>query len=278
MRTAEYGKKPLWIAFSLILCVLAAGVLAAWHYLLAPYRYPSGAVPFDYRIVLFLNRFARRSWAFDTFVGLLDSNPLAMAPVVLAFWWAWFRKSENQVRDREYLIFGIVGTASAVLAARIVAAVLPFRERPLRNPLLHFQLPYGVHPERLLGWNSFPSDHGALWFALAATLLCVSRRAGILLFLYVSGVLAVARIYLGIHYPGDIIAGGLLGLAAVSLGSSGGLRSRISGPLLAWMESAPHAFYACLFAVTFEMTECFASVVQIGIYVHTTSRALLHFL
>src|SRR5579883_1449056 len=108
MRTAEYGKKPLWIAFSLILCVLAAGVLAAWHYLLAPYRYPSGAVPFDYRIVLFLNRFARRSWAFDTFVGLLDSNPLAMAPVVLAFWWAWFRKSENQVRDREYLIFGIV--------------------------------------------------------------------------------------------------------------------------------------------------------------------------
>jgi len=278
MRTAEYEKKFLWIAPPVLLWVLAAITLAAWLYFQRASEYQFAAVPFNYRIVLFLNRFAHRSWAFDTFVGLLDSNPLAMTPVVLAFWWAWFRRGENQLRDREYLIFGIVGTAGAVLAARIVAAVLPFRERPLRNPLLHFQLPYGVHPERLLGWNSFPSDHGALWFALAATLLCVSRRAGILLFLYVSGVLAVARIYLGIHYPGDIIAGGLLGVAAISLGSSDRLRSRVSGPLLGWMESAPQAFYACLFAVTFEMMECFASVVQIGIYAHTTAHAVLHFL
>ena len=77
------------------------------------------------------------------------------------------------------MLFGISAGFLALLAAPVLATVLPFRERPLRNPLLHFQLPYGVTETTLLGWSFFPSDHAVLYFALATTLVFVSRCVGI---------------------------------------------------------------------------------------------------
>jgi undecaprenyl-diphosphatase len=215
---------------------------------------------FDYRIIGFLNRFAHRSWTFDRAFYLIDSNSLATAPLLVAFWWAWFRTGEKVDQDREFLLFGIIGSFLAVFVARMLAISLPFRERPLRNPLLHFQLPYNVQPERLLGWSSFPSDHGAVWFALATGMYLVSRRVGTAMFVYVCLTLAVARIYLGIHYPSDILAGGLIGIAVVSLATSETIRTHVTQRALVWMRIYPQWFYAALFLVTYQMTDGFISL------------------
>jgi len=40
---------------------------------------------FDDSILSFLNRFARRSWTLDTLFCFIDSNPLATAPIFMAF-------------------------------------------------------------------------------------------------------------------------------------------------------------------------------------------------
>lgn len=60
---------------------------------------------------------------------------------------------------------------------------------------------------------SFPSDHAAAAFAIAAAVLMVSRRAGAW-FLLGAAAIGFSRILVGLHYPGDVLAGGAVGLAA----------------------------------------------------------------
>jgi undecaprenyl-diphosphatase len=59
------------------------------------------------------------------------------------------------------------------------------------------------------GW-SFPSGHAATAFAGAVSLTYLWRRAAPLFFLLASAI-AFSRVYVGVHYPGDVLAGAALG-------------------------------------------------------------------
>ena len=57
---------------------------------------------------------------------------------------------------------------------------------------------------------SMPSAHSANWFALAMTLLVFYRRSAWFMFPMAAAV-AFSRVYNGVHYPGDVLVGGILG-------------------------------------------------------------------
>lgn len=60
---------------------------------------------------------------------------------------------------------------------------------------------------------SFPSGHTFGSVAVAVTLLLHYKRAGIAA-LCAAALMAFSRLYLYVHYPSDVLAGALLGLAA----------------------------------------------------------------
>lgn len=72
---------------------------------------------------------------------------------------------------------------------------------------------YGFSPLISESGNSFPSGHMAFFFALAVVVHYVNRRWGIWYFV-LSAVVGVARIYVGVHWPLDIIGGVVVGLIA----------------------------------------------------------------
>jgi undecaprenyl-diphosphatase len=60
---------------------------------------------------------------------------------------------------------------------------------------------------------SFPSGHAASSFACAATLARFAPRRAVTVTLYVlAALIAFSRVYVGVHYPLDVIAGAVLGL------------------------------------------------------------------
>jgi undecaprenyl-diphosphatase len=72
--------------------------------------------------------------------------------------------------------------------------------------------------------SSLPSGHAATAFAGAVTLGYLFRR-GLPFFLLLALAIAYSRLYVGVHYPSDVLLGGALG-AAVSLAALAALRLR----------------------------------------------------
>jgi undecaprenyl-diphosphatase len=61
--------------------------------------------------------------------------------------------------------------------------------------------------------NSFPSDHASLAFAIAFAVIAFHRRLGLLLLL-VAACIGADRIFVGVHYPLDVLASLIVGLGA----------------------------------------------------------------
>src|SRR3990172_4269025 len=61
--------------------------------------------------------------------------------------------------------------------------------------------------------KSFPSDHAAISFAIAMAVFQYNKFWGIIFFVLAFFV-SIGRVYGGIHYPADILAGAVIGIAA----------------------------------------------------------------
>ena len=175
------------------------------------------------------------------------------------FCWLWFQEDENQPNTREHIIAIIISSFAAIASARALALLLPFRLRPQHEMGLSFRLPLGQDPAVLSGWSSFPSDHAVLFVALAVGLFFISRKIGLSALLYTIIFIALPRMYLGLHYPTDILAGGLIGLVIGWLMNRKIVLNAVSKPILQWSRRHPGLFYTLLFLTFFQIAELFGS-------------------
>lgn len=67
--------------------------------------------------------------------------------------------------------------------------------------------------QKLVGNNSFPSGHAQLAFGTAVGLARI-YPAGTLFFLLIASLIGISRIYVGAHFPLDVLMGALLGSGA----------------------------------------------------------------
>jgi undecaprenyl-diphosphatase len=110
-----------------------------------------------------------------------------------------------QRRVRAVLCFG--ATLGLAFALAQVLAHLSREQRPFQDHPVHQLIP---HPPGV----GMPSDHATAAFAIALGLLVfLSRRAGIAL-IPVAVLIGFARVWTGVHYPGDILAAALIAALA----------------------------------------------------------------
>lgn len=100
--------------------------------------------------------------------------------------------------------------SSAGLGLLVSQLITHFWERPrpfIAHPHDTFLLVSPSHEP------SFPSDHAVAAFAIAFSVAFFGRRMGAL-FLAAATMLAISRVFVGLHYPGDIAGGAVIGFAS----------------------------------------------------------------
>jgi undecaprenyl-diphosphatase len=111
--------------------------------------------------------------------------------------------------SRKWKLAATAGLGSAALALgvnRLISSEIWHRTRPF---LAH----HIAHPWINSHDASFPSDHASASFAIAFAVLLLDPVAGAV-FLVFALVISIGRLFIGAHYPGDVGAGFLVGLAS----------------------------------------------------------------
>jgi undecaprenyl-diphosphatase len=187
----------------------------------------------DWRLFHHLNgALAHRDGAQDVAQAF---NKWAIFVLVLIAGAIWFFGRPGR-SDRSKLAAVSAALAAVVaLIGNVVLGSIWFHDRPFVD-----------HPRQTLllvkhgADNSFPSDHTSVAFAVAFAVLVFHRRLGALLVLLAAAV-GIDRIFVGVHYPVDVLAGMLVGLGAALLVAYPGRRtvawlalqfSRLSDPVV----------------------------------------------
>jgi len=223
---------------------------------------------FDHSIISFINQLCGKSEVFDKTVIFLSQNDLVKGCIITLYWWVWFSPSNDITVRRQRIVSAIYGCFVAMFIVRIMSKLMQFRTRPILDPANHLVQAIGFNINRIPDThNSFPSDHATLFFALATGMFFVSRRLGLFSLIYVLLFVAFPRVYIGLHYPTDILGGAFVGVLVVLITNIEFFRIKISDKILKYSETRPGLFYAVFFLLSFQIATLFDS-----------SRNVLHFL
>ncbi|MFJ8044991.1 phosphatase PAP2 family protein [Kitasatospora sp. NPDC096147] len=150
------------------------------------------------------------SWVDSTVAWLGEYGLLLGLGLLLAVGWLQARRRPDAPVAVAGLLWAPLAVALCELANLPISAIVD-RPRPFVD---HPELQVLVQGKE--GTLSFVSDHSAMAMGLAIGLYLVNRRLGL-----IAGVLAVlqgvARMYVGVHYPTDVLGGFALAAAVVLL-------------------------------------------------------------
>jgi len=219
----------------------------------------------DVSILQTLNGWSAASPRFDRFVVMLEQNSLLKTGLLVGLlWYAWY-STLRQPETRRKVIQTLLAACVAIVVARAGQRLLPPRVRPAYDPALQFRVAEEFELSSHAEWSSFPSDHAVLLCALSAGLWTISRWYGALAFAWVLLMVFPVRMYLGLHYPSDILAGGLVGLVLMWLVTIDRFATpRFVDATLSFEGRRAAVFYTCAFVLTWQVADFFGDCRYIG--------------
>ncbi len=159
----------------------------------------------DWRIYHAINDFVwRHHWLGTLFKAIETYGTILIAVAAIAL---WFLARPGEDRKWKIAAGSALGAAALGLLVNRVIASLHHRDRPfITHPSAHVFGPHKTDP-------SFPSDHTTAAIAIAVAVLLIDSAVG-LVFLALAVLIAVGRVIVGEHYPGDVLGSTAIGVVA----------------------------------------------------------------
>jgi undecaprenyl-diphosphatase len=174
----------------------------------------------DWRIYHSVNDFvARHDWIGSLFKAIETYGTILIAVAAFAL---WFCARPGGDRKWKLAAGSALGAAAlGIVINRIVAAIY-HRDRPfISHPSAHL---WGPHKTDA----SLPSDHATAALAIAVAVLLIDTGVG-LVFLALAVLIAVGRVIVGEHYPGDVLTSTVIAVLVAFV------VVRLGRPVIAWI-------------------------------------------
>jgi undecaprenyl-diphosphatase len=171
---------------------------------------------FDLTIYHAINGLAGHNHLLDMIMTFFAKDALEI--YALLFLIAWFTMPKSEIKHRHALVVAVFSGVLALLINVVISHVW-FRARPfaiLSKGSFTQLVPHGSDA-------SFPSDHTSGSFGFAAASWGTNQKWISWSFTLLAIVVMFARVYVGVHWPTDVIAGFIVGTI------SGRLMWRFSG-------------------------------------------------
>ncbi len=176
-----------------------------------------------------INRLADHTgWAHGIVRIYAKDGIVVFAVLLLAAWW-FGRTSLTPIQSVAKAVWAGAGALLALAINQPIGSAIS-RARPYTT-IANMHLLVDKTKD-----FSFPSDHATIAGAVAAGVLLVNRRLGIVA-IVAALAMAFARVYVGAHYPGDVAAGLALGATVTVVLSALGLR--LIEPVLQVLSKTP---------------------------------------
>lgn len=162
----------------------------------------------DTRLFLFLNRI--HTQFFDQLMFSISQHNWIWTPFYCLILWLIIQKYGIRCWLVIVLIILLIAVSDQISSS--VLKELTHRLRPTYNPML-LGLVHTVN-NYFGGKYGFVSSHASNSFATACFISLVLNKRYVTLALFSwSSIISYSRIYLGVHYPGDVLGGILLGIS-----------------------------------------------------------------
>lgn len=214
----------------------------------------------DKSISFFFNSFTHTFPTLDHFIYMLSENKLLKGGLVLsAFYYLWW----SNTTYRSKLIITVLASFLAEVFTIIASLTLPYRARPFTGKDIDFNPPVAIDSWWNNAISSFPSDHATLFTVFGIGVYTCDKKIGRLLIAYIALFIFLPRIYLGLHYLTDIIAGILIGLFFYYLMLKSKKVTVFAHKISLMAEEQPRYFYPILFLISYNLADLFTEAREI---------------
>lgn len=152
----------------------------------------------DYNVFQIINQWAGHSSILDGFMRFLSKDAEYLFYLAVIVYW-FTRKQDNRRMVIQALTSACLGFVISIMIGHLY-----YRDRPF---VVHDVNQMISHPANA----SFPSDHAIGAFVIAASIYLFRRRDG-LVWMVIASFVAFSRVWNGVHYPLDVVAGGAIGV------------------------------------------------------------------
>lgn len=159
----------------------------------------------NYSVFQLINNLAGKWSILDELMIYLSKSAIILAVAIVCYF--WFQK--NVHNERKYTAFYMALTSVLALGINAIIHLFYFHPRPFVGHDVNKLIQHSSD-------SSFVSDHGTLVFSIAIVLFLRKDRLANIALLWAT-LVGLSRIYVGVHYPADIIGSFLLAGVTASI-------------------------------------------------------------
>jgi undecaprenyl-diphosphatase len=152
---------------------------------------------FNLTMLRVINNLGKEFPIFNPLAIFFAEHMVFVLAAILLFYWLTGSHYDKKM---------VVGGALAFFLAEVIAKTIGFlysHHQPFALfPNINQLIPHEID-------NSFPSDHTILFFSFAVSTFLHHKRRGLIL-LFVAALVGLSRIWVGVHYPVDVLFGVLI--------------------------------------------------------------------